>query len=470
MQSIIDEIREVLQRCADHLDALWWLIIPASLVVLWTAYKIARLGVISRHDNAVLHELALFQERAVKEGMGTDARISGYADILSKRKSTMGLLLYKYVISHEDFSALNKYLKYDEVLKVARRQPKRRLQYRKVGVLSIFLPLLLLFGGAVALSDVSYDFTIFVEDGSLTSAVLQKIIIFVAAFVFFLTCTTLLIVYKQIVLRFKAEMLGKLEVYTERFFMPIESRYDVFCQEIIKAINPDAKMQKAVKRLVNQEGLQFRQIHHDRVNNSVVSEEEIEGIGAGNLAENDLLTDLLEALNSRHTGGRALSNPSIMNEGGAATGLSDNTVMKAIHAALENIVPGPVENAGEEIVEQEVGDIVEPVDKAGAGEKSKEVKAKVQKKNIKEVKKDGGEDSTIDEIISKFEEFPYVPNPMLEKHDVESIPYQEPGPEQVSGSRTPKKIVATSITSQEGGKSVRRVKKRIIVHAELTES
>ena len=552
MQTIIDGLRDALQWCADNPGALFWLIIPATLVVIWTIYKIVRLSVISKHDNVILEELAEFQHHAVTENLSAEDRTKGYVEILGKRRSTIGLLMYKYAISHENFSELKKYLTYDEVLKVAKRQPRRRLQYRKVSVISIFLPLLLIFGSAVALSYASNDFAIFRDGGTFTTDVAQTSIISIAALLFFIACSVLLFIYKRTVLRFKAEMLGKLEESADEFFAPIEPEYDFFCQEIIKAINPNGKMRKAVKKLVNKEGLQFRQIHHDRVEEAVVSEEEIDakleeeledracalamlskmGIGESEEQDSEDETGEVEAEEvqviestegqevvsglpqnfSAFFGESVQSHEQTSDEQPAQVGfvIEDerspeilNSMEEVIQAPetvrmgyAEPVVQSAVEEAGAVEDDKDYGkveDLFDDVKKAiedveaeakekakREQEEAKEAKRKerAEKKKIQGKKKKEAEDTTIDEILKKFEDFPHKASPMFdelmeiseerEQELQQALDVLEESEQEAKAPAKPsRRLPSKKVTART--KPVRCVSKNVVVHAEPSE-
>ena len=263
----MDWLVSAFEWMAANPHMMFWVFLPAGLILLWGAFKIFFLMQVGRTDSHVIASLIEFHASHKKASPAE--KIDGYARILGERRNTISLLLYKYVLSHENFSNVISHFSYPEYLKVGRISPTRGGLHRRVWIFNIPIFLLILVGYLVAFAYYTEGFT---DNTHLTSGFIYPSIVLA----FYMLTFLLLLFYRWLVGHYKKQMLTLLQEDAGEFFKPLDKHFGEFSIAIIRVLQPSDIIRARTKKLLVREGFQFRQIWHDLEEGNVVSEEELE--------------------------------------------------------------------------------------------------------------------------------------------------------------------------------------------------
>lgn len=258
--TIRDALLVAIEWCVNHPSFLLWVLLPAGLMFFYACWRILHIAGARKHDHATIRKLIKYQEIAKVEEHDSEERLGNYLNILSRYpSSTIGLSLYKYAISHEDFSNILSAISYKEYNKVG-RVGLARSKFARIWILDIFvIPLILLgtvWGGAVAVASATNMFADAVVDGTLGSAALHAGIPPLIAMLFVLAVLTLVIVYQRIGIRDKRSQLAALSFETPSFFQNMQKEdFQMFAQAIEIQTNPSEKVGARIRRILKREGV-----------------------------------------------------------------------------------------------------------------------------------------------------------------------------------------------------------------------
>ena len=260
MQQIKDALLVAIEWCVENPSFLLWMILPAGLMFFYACWRILHIASARRHDAILVRELTNYHEIARAEEHDSQDRLGNYLSILAKHPhSTIALTLFKYSISHNDFSNILSALSKKEYNKVG-RAGSHRGKFARIWILDIFvitfIILATIWGGAVAIGGATNMFADAVVDGSLGTAALHAGIAPLIAILFVLAVSTLVVVYQGITERGKSAQLAELSLGTPSFFQNMQKEdYAMFAQAIETQVNPSEKIGARIRRILKREGV-----------------------------------------------------------------------------------------------------------------------------------------------------------------------------------------------------------------------
>ena len=273
MEQVVNFFKDTISWAVRVPFDSFWILLPAVLAFLWGAFRIVKLYLARKEDNAVIEGLISYQSRAKEEGHEPATRRENYIKILSIKRGTISILLYKYMVSHDDFSEILAHFSYPEYIKVYRQSDKKRPSGARPWFHYV-ITLFLIWGVIVSVVGGSDMLANFTGNGALTREASNAVIISSIVVAFWLATMLLVYFFARAVRKYKQYLLEDLQSGCYEFFTPIGVEYKEFAVNIIDHLQPSLSLQEKIRRLVVREGRQFRQIFHDLTEGVEVGEEE----------------------------------------------------------------------------------------------------------------------------------------------------------------------------------------------------
>ncbi|MCL2851144.1 MAG: hypothetical protein FWE01_02160 [Firmicutes bacterium] len=270
----MNTLRNIFDWLINNPSELLWMILPALAVFIFALVKILQIVSERKRDTNTIIELVEYQNLAISENHTVKERTTNYINKLKSEKNAVKFLLYKYVLSHYDFSNILSHYSNDEYLKVKQSLPEHKGRGKlATWILAPFMVLFILFGLAVSLAYHTELFNNFTSSNVLRSLIIPAIII-----VFFLSATIIIILYNISVSKYKARLIEELQSTVDEFFSPLNQCFDDFALALLAGLYIHQEDKAIIKRIIHKEGLQYRQGFYDILNGVQISEEELDTI------------------------------------------------------------------------------------------------------------------------------------------------------------------------------------------------
>jgi len=210
-------------------------LIPAVATCIWAGYTIFVLQRQRNADVVTLRSLIKYQAHAIAGSHSPEGRIWNFVDILGKRRNTMTVLFYKYLVSHSDLTNIIAHISVDEYNKAA------RICGRAVRTIWGMVPVIfLLCAGGVLFAHFEME--------------RYELITAMCVMGFFVASVVLLFVYSSSVHKYKAGLLNQLAKDADEFFDVIpEERYEKFVEMVGKVLAPNKWLQSRIKHAIEKD-------------------------------------------------------------------------------------------------------------------------------------------------------------------------------------------------------------------------
>jgi len=265
----METLRNIFDWLINNPSELLWITLPALVVFIFALVKILQIFSIRRADSNTIIKLVDYQTKAVANNIPARERMTTYLQILQQEKNVIKFILYKYMLSHNDFTNIMGHYSYTQYIKVKQALPEHRTRSKLVTwLIAPFVVLFILFGLAVSLAHYT---TLFTDFG--TSNITRSLIIPAIIIAFFIASIIIILLYNMSVQKYKAALMEELQATADAFFAPI--KLSEFAVIAIKTLNIHEHDKNDIKKLIIAEGQNFRQGFCDKADGVIVCEEEL---------------------------------------------------------------------------------------------------------------------------------------------------------------------------------------------------